>query len=73
MTSASLIASMSVEIEQPIASMPRGMSVGGPTSVTEAPHRTSAWMFDRATREWSTSPTMATCSPSMRPSSCWIV
>ena len=69
----STIASMSAVVSQPIASIPRGISVGGPTSVTRAPHITSAWMSERATREWSTSPTIATCRPSIRPSSCCIV
>ena len=56
---------MSVETSQPIASIPRGISGGGPTSVTRAPISASAWMFERATREWRTSPTIATCRPSI--------
>src|SRR2546428_85605 len=64
---------MSVDTRQPIASIPRGISGGGPTSVTCAPINTSAWMFERATRECRTSPTIATCSPSIRPSSSSIV
>src|SRR5712692_3921760 len=64
---------MSVDTRQPIASIPRGISGGGPTSVTRAPIRTSAWMFERATRECRTSPTIATCSPSILPSSSSIV
>ena len=64
---------MSVETSQPIASIPRGISGGGPTSVTRAPISVSAWMFERATREWSTSPTIATCSPSTGPTCSSIV
>src|SRR5919206_391088 len=64
---------MSVDVSQPRASIPRGRSAGGPTSVTRAPISTSAWTFERATREWRTSPTIATCSPSMRWNSSWIV
>ena len=56
---------MSYETSQPIASIPRGISGGGPTSVTFAPISANAWMFERATREWRTSPTIATCRPSM--------
>src|SRR5438105_1554357 len=58
---------MSVVVSQPSASIPRGRSAGGPTSVTRAPIRTSAWTFERATRECRTSPTMAPCGPSIRP------
>src|SRR2546426_6078106 len=36
-----------------------GMSVGGPESVTPAPSAGSAWTFERATREWRMSPTIA--------------
>src|SRR6266511_1236527 len=64
---------MSIVVSQPIASIPRGISDGGPTSVTRAPISASAWMFERATRECRTSPTIATCRPSMRPNACWIV
>ena len=71
--SAEPITSMSVVASQPISSIPRGRSGGGPTSVTRAPSRISAWMFERATREWRTSPTIATWSPSMRPNCSWIV
>ena len=46
----------------------RGRSVGGPISVERAPTSSSAWTSERATREWSTSPTIATCNPSRRPS-----
>ena len=72
-TAAAAIAPMSYETSQPIASIPLGISVGGPTRVTRAPQSTSACTFERATREWSTSPTMATWRPSSRPSSPWIV
>ena len=64
---------MSCDTSTPIAAIPRGISGGGPTSVTWAPISVSAWMFERATRECATSPTMATCRPSMRPSSLRIV
>ena len=33
------------------------------------PRADSAWTFERATLEWSTSPTIATCCPSIRPNS----
>ena len=39
----------------------------GPHTATFAPIVTSPKMFERATREWSTSPTMQTLSPSRRP------
>ena len=55
---------MSVAVSQPSASIPRGSSVGGPTSVVCAPTSASAWISERATRLWRTSPTIATCSPS---------
>jgi hypothetical protein len=51
----------------------RGISVGGPTRVTFAPISRSPWMFERATREWATSPTMATCSESSDPRAARIV
>ncbi len=57
---------MSYETSQPIASIPRGMSGGGPTSVTFAPMSRNAWMFERATRECRTSPTIAMWRPSSR-------
>ena len=38
--------------------------------MTCAPISASAWMFERATRECSTSPTIATCSPSTGPTCC---
>ena len=50
-----------------------GISVGGPTRVTLAPSVVSSSMLERATRLCSTSPTIATCSPSMRPSRARIV
>ena len=52
-----------------LAQLRAGRSGGGPTSVTRAPTRCSAWISERATREWSTSPTIATWRPSRRPSS----
>ncbi len=53
MTSAVSIALMSCDTSTPIAAIPRGISGGGPTSVTCAPISVSAWMFERATRECS--------------------
>ena len=45
----------------PICAMSAGTSVLGPTTRTSAqPSVVSAWMSERATRECSTSPTMAT-------------
>ena len=52
---------------QPSASIPRGISVGGPASVTFAPIRWKAMMFERATREWATSPTIQIDAPSIPP------
>ena len=52
----------------PSASMPRGISVGGPASVTFAPIRWKARMFERATRECRTSPTIQIFAPSSAPS-----
>ena len=43
---------------QPSASIPRGISVGGPQTVTSAPILVKARMFERATRECMTSPTI---------------
>src|SRR5215213_3951912 len=60
---------MSPVVSQPSAPIPRGISDGGPTSVTRAPISARAWMFDRATREWRTSPTIATWRPSIFPNS----
>ena len=57
------MSAMSCETRTPVASMPRGISVGGPTSSTSAPIIAKPWMFERATRECSTSPTIATCRP----------
>ena len=37
--------------------------MGGATSVTSAPKAANASTFERATRLWATSPTMATRSP----------
>ena len=41
--------------------MSPGTSVAGPTSVIFAPSFASPWMFERATREFAMSPTIATC------------
>ena len=48
--------------------MSRGISVGGPQSVTFAPIFWNAWMFERATRLCVTSPTIQMLRPSMSPS-----
>jgi hypothetical protein len=52
---------------QPSDSIPRGISVGGPQTVTSQPIRVKASTFERATRLWSTSPTIQTFSPSSDP------
>ena len=39
---------MEYETSHPSASMPFGMRGGGPTTVTRAPIRASAWIFERA-------------------------
>ncbi len=52
---------------QPSDSIPRGISVGGPHTVTSQPIRVKARMFERATRLWSTSPTIHTFRPSSEP------
>ena len=61
-TSASLMPSSSVwHTRTPICAMSPGTSVRGPTTRTSAaPRVVRAWMSERATRECSTSPTMAT-------------
>ena len=41
--------------------------MGGPQTVTSQPIRVKARMFERATRLWSTSPTIHTFSPSSEP------
>ena len=46
---------------------PGGRSAGGPTRIASAPTSLSACTSERATREWTTSPTIATCRPSRRP------
>src|SRR3954465_3582456 len=46
---------------------PWGTSVGGPPRVAWEPTSRSACTSDRATRECVTSPTIATCRPSRRP------
>jgi len=48
--------------------MPRGMSVGGPHTVTSQPIFVKARMFERATRECMTSPTIQSFAPSSDPS-----
>ena len=53
---------------QPSASIPRGISVGGPQTVTSAPSLVKARMFERATRECRTSPTIQMFAPSSEPS-----
>ena len=52
---------------QPSASTPRGISVGGPQTVTWAPIFWKARMFERATRECRTSPTIQMLRPSRPP------
>jgi hypothetical protein len=47
--------------------MPRGISVGGPATVTLAPMRWNASTFERATRECATSPTIQIDEPSIAP------
>ena len=47
-----------VAASQPSASISRGISVGGPQTVTLAPIRVKARMSERATRECRTSPTI---------------
>jgi hypothetical protein len=47
--------------------MPAGISVGGPHTVTAAPIFPKARIPDRATREWSTSPTIQIRRPSSGP------
>ena len=47
--------------------MPRGISVGGPATVTFAPIRWKARTFERATRECATSPTIQIEAPSISP------
>ena len=61
-TSQSLIPSSSEwQTRTPICAMSAGTSVLGPTTRTSAhPSVVRAWMSERATRECSTSPTMAT-------------
>ncbi len=66
------MSAMSVETSQPSASIPRGSSVGGATSVERAPTSASAWTSERATRECNTSPTIATCNSSSRPNA-WCI
>ena len=54
---------MSVNVRTPICSSPPGNSVRGPiTRTSGTPSVVSAWMSERATRECSTSPTIATVS-----------
>ena len=52
---------------QPSDSIPRGISVGGPQTVTSQPMREKARMPERATRLWSTSPTIQMRRPSSDP------
>ena len=66
-------ASIECDTSAPRAAASRGISVGGPTSVTCAPIVRRPRMLDRATRECSTSPTMATWRPSSAPSAARIV
>ena len=52
----------------PRLSTSRGISVGGPQTVTSAPMRVKAWMLERATRLCMTSPTIQIAAPSSEPS-----
>ena len=56
-----------VRTRQPSVSIPRGMSVGGPQTVTSQPIRLKARIPDRATRLCMTSPTIQSLSPSSEP------
>src|SRR3954468_15150173 len=67
MTSAPSIPSSEKRTSQPSCSMPRGISVGGPQTVTSQPILVKARTFDRATRECRTSPTIQTLVPSSEP------
>ena len=40
---------------------------GGPATRTRAPSVSRQWMFERATREWTTSPTIVSSTPSRLP------
>ena len=64
MTSASLRLARSYSTLTPISSMPRGMSVGGATSVTSMPSIWKPMMSLRATRLCRMSPMMETLRPS---------
>jgi len=59
---------MSVVAVQPSDSMPGGIIMAGPATVTEAPSFEKPYMFDLATREWAMSPIMLTLNPSILPS-----
>ena len=66
--SASRIASSTLgATAQPRASMPAGINVGGPATVTDAPTARRPNIAERATRECATSPTIAMRRPSNRP------
>ena len=58
---------MSRETSTPMRSMPGGSSVEGATTRTRAPSVLSRMMLERATRECSMSPQIATIRPSIRP------
>ena len=67
-TSAPRTASASVwATSTPSRSMPTGIMVRGPATVTRAPILVSRWMFERTTRLCSMSPTIATLRPARRP------
>ena len=54
---------MSWQTRTPISFRSPGTSVFGPTArISGAPSVVSAWMSERATREWTMSPTIATVS-----------
>ena len=58
---------MLYETSHPSRSTSRGISVGGPHTVTSQPIRVKARMFERATRLCSSSPTIQTFLPSSVP------
>src|SRR5690349_9410935 len=63
----SIASSMRRNRQTPNSSMPRGISVSGPQTPTSAPIFRRPQIFDRATRECSTSPTRQTFMPSTLP------
>ena len=64
----SMAASMRSNTCTPISRIAPGRSERGPQTATSAPMACRPKMLERATREWSTSPTMQTLRPSREPS-----